>query len=368
MNVVGQSLAGGPAEFHPQDSFLRGLRLEYRRSERSGRHFGLMLLDFGEGLSEGVRRDALVRLTDVASQATRDTDLRGWYQDNATLGIIFTEIGTEGLRAVGNSLIARIQSRAAGTLSPEQSAHLNLELHILPEDGKQTQDGYSVVSLLYPTFAPDAKHRPASFAIKRAMDVTGSLCAIAVLSPVMLGIAAAIKLTSKGPVFFRQPRVGQFGRKFTFLKFRSMKVANDASAHEKYVKDFIAGAADKKGTSKVYKLTNDPRITPIGRFLRRSSLDELPQFFNVLVGDMSLVGPRPPIPYEVEVYDIWHRRRFLSIKPGITGLWQVQGRSRLKFDEMVRLDLRYARSWTIWMDLKILLQTPHAVFMGDGAY
>jgi lipopolysaccharide/colanic/teichoic acid biosynthesis glycosyltransferase len=118
----------------------------------------------------------------------------------------------------------------------------------------------------------------------------------------------------------------------------------------------------------VYKITNDKRITPIGKFLRRTSLDELPQFLNVLWGDMSLVGPRPPIPYELAAYQTWHRRRLLDVKPGITGLWQVTGRSTVKFDEMVRLDLRYATSWTPWLDLRILLQTPLAVIKGSGAY
>src|SRR2546422_5417446 len=118
----------------------------------------------------------------------------------------------------------------------------------------------------------------------------------------------------------------------------------------------------------IYKLTNDPRLTRLGRFLRKTSLDELPQFLNVLRGEMSMVGPRPPIPYELEAYDIWHRRRLLDVQPGITGLWQVSGRSRLPFDDMVRLDLKYARAWSLWLDLKILLRTPHAVFSGEGAY
>ena len=185
-------------------------------------------------------------------------------------------------------------------------------------------------------------------------------------------IAVLIKLTSKGPILFRQERVGQYGRKFMFLKFRSMYVNNDHAIHREYVKSLIAGSADSTdapgGQRKVYKLTNDPRITWIGGFLRKTSLDEIPQFFNVLRGEMSLVGPRPPIAYEVESYDIWHRRRLLGVKPGITGLWQVAGRSRTTFDEMVRLDLQYAKSWSVWMDLRILVQTPRAVVAGDGAY
>jgi lipopolysaccharide/colanic/teichoic acid biosynthesis glycosyltransferase len=162
--------------------------------------------------------------------------------------------------------------------------------------------------------------------------------------------------------------VGQYGHRFEFLKFRSMHVGNNNAIHKEFVKNLITGAAESAAQNKVYKLTNDPRITPIGHFLRRSSLDELPQFFNVLTGQMSLVGPRPPIPYEVEVYEMWHRRRLLAVKPGITGLWQVQGRSRTTFDEMVRLDLQYARTWSVWMDLRILLQTPRAMVSGDGAH
>jgi lipopolysaccharide/colanic/teichoic acid biosynthesis glycosyltransferase len=195
------------------------------------------------------------------------------------------------------------------------------------------------------------------------------------LSPLFLVIAVAIKMTSEGPVLFRQRRVGQHGSTFVFLKFRSMYVGNDSKVHREYVTKLIAGQAERKPSNGngngngngVYKLTDDPRITKVGDFLRRTSLDELPQFFNVLKGEMSLVGPRPPIAYEVEAYDIWHRRRVLEAKPGITGLWQVYGRSRVNFDDMVRLDLRYARTWSPWMDVKILLRTPGAMF-GEGAY
>jgi len=172
-------------------------------------------------------------------------------------------------------------------------------------------------------------------------------------------------------VLFRQKRIGEHGTPFTFLKFRSMYVNNDSSEHREYVRQLIEGKADKKPANGngagVFKLTNDPRITPVGKFLRRSSLDELPQLLNVLHGEMSLVGPRPPVPYEVEAYATWHRRRLLEAKPGITGLWQVYGRSRVEFDDMVRLDLRYARECSPLLDLKILLQTPKAVIGGDGA-
>lgn len=151
-----------------------------------------------------------------------------------------------------------------------------------------------------------------------------------------------------------------------------MHANNDAAIHKAYVQKLIAGKAEKQSSNGnpegVYKLTHDPRITKIGAFLRKTSLDELPQFINVLKGEMSLVGPRPPVPYEVEAYEIWHRERLLEAKPGITGLWQVSGRSRVTFDEMVRLDLRYAKSCSPWTDIKILLRTPLAVVLGEGAH
>ncbi len=204
----------------------------------------------------------------------------------------------------------------------------------------------------------------------------GSLLAVITLSPLLMTIAGLIKITSKGPVLFRQERVGLFGKRFTFLKFRSMYADCDQTKHKEYVTKFITesrnGGANGNGSglaqNGVYKLTNDSRITPVGRFLRKTSLDELPQFFNVLKGDMSLVGPRPPIPYECEKYDLWHKRRILEVKPGITGLWQVKGRSSTTFDDMVRLDLNYVAHWSLLLDLKILFQTPFAVFKGRGAY
>jgi lipopolysaccharide/colanic/teichoic acid biosynthesis glycosyltransferase len=151
-----------------------------------------------------------------------------------------------------------------------------------------------------------------------------------------------------------------------------MYANNDPKIHQEFVQQFIAGQSGAGNSDPekpaVFKITNDTRVTPLGKFLRKTSLDELPQFWNVLRGDMSLVGPRPSLPYEFIVYDIWHRRRVLEVKPGVTGLWQVSGRSRTCFDDMVRLDLRYTQSWSIWLDLKILLATPRAVLTGDGAY
>jgi exopolysaccharide biosynthesis polyprenyl glycosylphosphotransferase len=213
--------------------------------------------------------------------------------------------------------------------------------------------------------------KKAALVVKRFMDIAGSIAALIVFSPLFVLIAVIIKLTSKGPILFKQERLEQFGKAFTCLKFRSMYANNDLKIHQEFMKRVISGKHDGNsngGAKPSYKMTNDPRITKIGKLLRRTSLDELPQFLNVLKGDMSLVGPRPPLAYEYEEYDVWHRRRVLEIKPGITGLWQVKGRSRVRFDDMVRLDLQYARGWSLWLDIQILLQTPRAVLFGDGAY
>jgi lipopolysaccharide/colanic/teichoic acid biosynthesis glycosyltransferase len=201
------------------------------------------------------------------------------------------------------------------------------------------------------------------------MDIFGSLALLIILSPLLLAIAGLVKLSSRGPVLFRQLRIGQMLKPFMMCKFRTMYANADPGIHHNYVSWFISssGKAQDKEKNTFFKLTNDPRITPIGSFLRKTSLDELPQLWNVLRGEMSLVGPRPPLWYEVQQYKPWHRNRVLEAKPGITGLWQVSGRSRTTFDEMVRLDLRYARKQSLWTDIKILLATPMAVISRKGA-
>lgn len=205
--------------------------------------------------------------------------------------------------------------------------------------------------------------------LKRASDLTIAFIALVITAPFWLLVALIIKLDSRGPVLFRQERVGMDGRIFLCYKFRTMHDGADESVHrESYLKN-IEGAPDANAgddDEPVFgKVRNDRRVTRVGRFLRRSSVDELPQFLNVLIGDMSVVGPRPPIPYEVEEYDRKHRGR-LDMKPGITGLWQVSGRNRLSFEEMVRIDLYYIKNWSLWLDLKIILLTIPAVFRGES--
>jgi lipopolysaccharide/colanic/teichoic acid biosynthesis glycosyltransferase len=206
--------------------------------------------------------------------------------------------------------------------------------------------------------------------IKRLIDIIGSIFLIVLSAPLMLTIAVLVKVTSRGPILYSQKRIGYLGREFSFLKFRSMVVNNDDRIHQEYVKKLIKGHTKEINqgdeNNPVFKLKDDPRVTPIGRIIRAFSLDEFPQFFNVLRGDMSLVGPRPPLPYEVTEYTQWHYRRIFDVKPGITGLWQVSDRSRLTFDEMVRLDIYYSQNWSFLLDLKILLHTFKAILGSEG--
>ncbi len=195
---------------------------------------------------------------------------------------------------------------------------------------------------------------------KRILDFTGSLTLILLLSPILLAIALSVKLSSPGPIIYKQKRVGRYGVTFEFLKFRSMY--RDA---DQRLAELLKDGNEKDGP--IFKMKNDPRVTRVGRFLRKYSLDELPQLFNVLRGDMSLVGPRPPLPREVEQYDDAAFKR-LSIPPGITCLWQICGRSDTSFDEWMALDSFYVEHMSFWLDLKILMKTPTAVLRGDGAY
>jgi lipopolysaccharide/colanic/teichoic acid biosynthesis glycosyltransferase len=307
-------------------------------------------------------------------------DIKGWLDENR-VGIIMPETGETGALHAR----ARIRDRIGEDCHSQEHTDIEpfFEVHTFDGDrlrrngssdkgekgqarnGEEKNAVYTDVST--PTLSVSIERT-----IKRILDISGSLLGIMLLGPLMAIIAAIIRLTSPGPILFHQERVGFLGRRFTFLKFRSMVADSDQRVHEKYVTDLINGhhraVNDGMPESPLYKMTNDPRVTPIGRFLRKTSLDELPQLFNILKGDMSLVGPRPPIPYEVDKYRLWHFSRIFEVKPGLTGLWQVSGRSQTSFDDMVRLDLRYANGWSLWLDLKILLKTLPAVLSAKGAY
>jgi exopolysaccharide biosynthesis polyprenyl glycosylphosphotransferase len=257
----------------------------------------------------------------------------------------------ESMMAIGRS--QRVEFRTAPSL-----------FNLLPQKTSVEQIGVLPMVRLFTEPLTDAQRF-----LKRASDIVISAFGIAVTSPLWLLFAVLIKRDSRGPVFFRQERVGMDGRIFLCLKFRTMHADADEGIHRETYRKNIAGRTDANAgddTKPVFgKVPNDGRITRVGRWLRRSSLDELPQLINVLRGEMSVVGPRPPIPYEVREYDIWQRRR-LDMKPGITGLWQVSGRNRLTFDEMVRIDLYYIENWSLWLDLKVILLTLPAVWRDDG--
>ena len=354
-----------------EETFVQMVCLERKRAERSRKPFLLLLLDSKPLLERPQKDEFLSKIVNALSASMRETDVRGWYEGHSVLGVIYSEI-TGDTAVARKAILSKVSAALGEHLEARHLQEIRLSCEVFPADWDPKKPLRASDSGVYPDLFRENGKKKFSQVIKRGIDVVGSLLALLFLAPVFLVIAVATRLTSKGPILFRQERVGQYGEHFTFLKFRSMDVANDDRIHQEYVQRLIAGgteAADAAaGGPVVYKITQDPRVTPVGRILRKTSLDELPQFVNVLRGEMSLVGPRPPVSYEVEAYDVWHRRRVLEAKPGITGLWQVTGRSRTNFDDMVRLDLQYVRTWSLWLDLKILLKTPGAVFSGEGAY
>jgi lipopolysaccharide/colanic/teichoic acid biosynthesis glycosyltransferase len=347
-------------ELYEELDFLKMLYLERRRSERFSRPLGLVLVE-----QTGIWDSAARRIFEQLHGSIRETDIIGWYNQNSILAIMFSDVSSTDT-AIVDALGAKVSDAVRLALPAEVADQIRLSVHLFPKsNGADSAIGDLT---FYPELSSRRDSRRAARVLKRVIDITGSTVLLCLLGPLLALVAAAIKVNSKGPVIFKQVRVGRHGQPFNFLKFRSMYMGSDAAIHREYVTTFISRGAQPIGSDGVYKITNDPRVTAVGRLLRRTSLDELPQLWNVLCGDMSLVGPRPAIPYECECYALWHRRRVLEAKPGITGLWQVRGRSRLNFNDMVRLDLKYAKQWSIWLDIKILLQTPKAVLMGEGAY
>ena len=354
-----------------EDAFVSMLYLERRRAERAQKRFVLMLVDVKHAIADGQKNRTLAKITNALLGVTRETDIVGWYLEDHLIGVIGTEVGKAKPKTVQSRMLEKVRAAFIEALTPEKVSQITVSFHFFPEEWEEGGTDHSANITLYPDLSRKEESRKLALGVKRSMDIVGSAAALALLSPIFGAVALAIKFSSKGPVLFKQERLGQYGKKFTVLKFRSMRTDCDARIHEEYVSQFIAGQVDgtsHNGEKPVFKIKEDPRVTRVGRFLRKTSLDEFPQFWNVLIGNMSLVGPRPPVPYEYKAYDLWHRRRVLEIKPGITGLWQVEGRSRTRFDEMVRLDLKYARGWSIWLDVKILLQTPGAVLTGEGAH
>lgn len=393
----------------PDATFRAEIRREVLRSDRTS--LPLTLVVFGVATAEGAGRssdaDALWHLACIVADCMRETDSGGWYRDDLAvrIGLLLHHTKPERARRIINTVRRRfqmIEERESAVRRNPRS--VTYEIFAYPrafdaglDDSNHSSNGVgrsgasmdSSVDTSGDTTAPSGNGRldgnhaspitnrtrtypPSPEALisaplprwKRVMDIAGAGVGLILLSPVFLIIALLIKLTSPGPAIFRQIRIGRFGKPFVFLKFRTMPVNSDSSEHEKYVRSLIDSRSEDKSTDSsmpMEKLDNaDPSITPIGRWLRKTYLDELPQLINVLRGNMTLVGPRPCLPYEAEQYLLWHARRFDS-RPGMTGLWQVMGKNRRTFKEMIRLDIVYSRKRSLWLDIKILFMTAPAI-------
>lgn len=339
--------------------FLEQLRLEKLRAQRSRSALSIILLTLNKEANEE-SMDMIEILHDVRSK-TRDTDICG-FVNQETVGILLPDTDETGAKVIYGKLV---NGNNYSKFFTTTSTYPDQIFESLVKNGCIRQDAYPF-ELENSRTASELK-----LLVKRGVDIVGSIIGIVALMPVMLITVLAIKATSPGPVIFRQIRLGKQGAPFTFYKFRSMHVGMDDQIHREYIQDFIDGHHVKinQGNEEkpLFKIKSDPRTTRVGRFIRKTSIDELPQLFNVLQGDMSLVGPRPPLPYEAEKYQPWHLRRILEMKPGITGLWQVEGRSKTGWDDAVRLDIRYIQNWSLLFDLKILLKTVKEVLRCRGA-
>lgn len=342
-----------------EEQFEKQLRVEKRRADRIKSPLSLVLVRIEAKRGGGFA--TVDELLESLRRGNRETDIVGRVGKDR-VGLLLPHTSEEGARACINGIAKR-------------TAHLSVSIHsaTYPDHlfDNLMSDARDVPDTLAFLLDEKAEFSPTVAWVKRGLDIVGALVAVVILSPLMLVTALAIAATSRGPVIFRQMRLGKGAVPFVFYKFRSMRTDADDRIHREYVANLIQGNLDQvnQGDEQrpLYKMSADPRITPVGRIIRKTSLDELPQLFNVIKGDMSLVGPRPPLPYEAEKYQSWHLRRILQIRPGITGLWQVEGRSKTSFDDMVRLDLRYIRNCSLALDLKILLKTVKVVLRRDGA-
>jgi exopolysaccharide biosynthesis polyprenyl glycosylphosphotransferase len=342
-----------------KSEFLNRLRIEKRRVDRSHAPLSVVIFSLQR---EGIEtRNPVDEFLGCLNKNTRETDIKGWVDDNV-IGFILPDTNKKGVQSFVKKISDENRYINYSIITGTYPDHLFQKL-LTEEEGNPD---------LFPvSFDESFESRKIQKTFKRIMDIVGSLVGLILCSPLMFITAIAVKVTSPGPALFKQSRLGKKGIRFPFYKFRSMEWNVDDQIHREYVTNLITGDLDKinQGDAErpLYKMKSDSRITAIGKIIRKTSIDELPQFVNVLKGEMSLVGPRPPLAYEVEKYKPWHLRRILEVKPGITGLWQVDGRSTTSFDNMVRLDLRYAQNWSLWLDLKILMKTVRAVIRPKGA-
>ena len=345
----------------PKEVFRKIIDRERARANRTGEIFSLVVYIL-KGRRE--KHETLRLLADTLSSSIRSIDAAGWL-DSQHIGVLLPEtdsLGAERFAKKINYETHSLQLLSNYEIFTYPSETLTNPENISPkEENKRTQIHWDGLHILHSQRQPDYMFCLTRRLLKRSFDCVAATICLLLLSPVFLFVSVFIKLVSPGPIFFKQQRIGYGGHPFTFLKFRTMQQGADNSEHQAYLATLINGDQDKKDADKpMTKLEHDPQIIPGGNVLRKSCVDELPQLFNVLHGEMSLVGPRPPIPYEVKEYHSWHRGRFEAL-PGMTGLWQVSGKNRLSFKEMVRLDIRYAKDRSLWMDIKIIFRTPLAI-------
>lgn len=378
--------------------FSQRLREERNRSDRYGDPFSLILISLDKIDPTSRDSEYFARAIENFSRSIRLSDFLGWHSERK-IGLILPDTDDDGARIVVSRLKTCFQSMKQCNLheiakqnglfsvveypkmlKDEAVTDITADLADMSRrqdlaiatgsDRCHVSSQFLEETSLYETLRKKSRFSRLDSFARRGLDLVVSSVGLILVSPLCLLISALIKLTSKGPVLFRQGRLGKHGRVFTFLKFRTMYHNCDQNLHKDYVTGLIQRNAKKheKNGRSYYKMTNDPRVTPFGHLLRKTSLDELPQLINVLRGEMSLVGPRPAISYEVEEYQNWQLRRILEAKPGITGLWQVSGRSTTTFDDMVRLDLRYVENQSIYLNFIILFKTLKAVLSMKGAY
>jgi lipopolysaccharide/colanic/teichoic acid biosynthesis glycosyltransferase len=345
--------------FYREKIFDDMLQRERKRTERSQKPFAMILVHIRH-LVKSKAKKSIRNLSVVLEECFREIDIKGWYKDRSDIGIICPEVEHSCVGA----LKKKVESALDKALPPQFREELTVTFICFPHANSDEEATDKALSV-YPEFKTNSPKKITEDILKRSLDIIVAVVALAVSFPIFVFFSVMIKATSPGPVFFKQKRIGFGGRPFTLLKFRTMHVNNDDSVHQKFVKDFIKAKNTKAcEETKAFKIVKDKRITPVGHLLRKTSLDELPQFINVLLGNMSVVGPRPPIQYEVDEYHIWHRRRVMEVKPGITGFWQVHGRSSTSFETMVRMDIYYIKYHNIFLDIRLILQTPLSLLKG----
>ena len=385
-----------------REYFHQRIREEKRRTDRTNIPFSLLFIDLSfvrtHDMRERIDEETLVGITlDVIDANSRETDLKGWFDDER-MGILMPSTSCSGAATLCNKLTDLMKGRLSRYMHNDFQLEDYVSIISYPEifgEGDDLQERlftkgkkkdsseyiyknnktlklkeYFEKLVLFSDGHRSVYATHRHKVVKRCIDLIGSLLGITLCVPIFLIVALAIKLTSPGPVLFKQKRVGLNGRVFTFLKFRSMHTNCDQNIHKKHVNKLSRGEVslfqDNQNGVLSYKLQNDPRITKIGWLLRVTSLDEIPQLFNVLKGDMSLVGPRPYPVYQVEHCRLWQHSRHM-IKPGITGLAQLRARYNITYTDAYRLDLHYLKKWSLWLDLKILIETVPFALSGRGA-